>query len=84
MGDTQNAWFIEKILLKWMIWRYPHFRKPPYGNILGFDPVTIGHIEAPTPPQKKWVQILTSLADIDFSVSVLVLVRSFILESQIC
>ena len=28
-GGTQSGWFISwKILLKWMIWRYPHFRKP--------------------------------------------------------
>ena len=26
----QNGWFIGKIPLKWMIWGYPHFRKPPY------------------------------------------------------
>jgi hypothetical protein len=22
-----------KILLKWMIWRYPHFRKPSYADL---------------------------------------------------
>jgi hypothetical protein len=21
-----------KYIYKWMIWRYPHFRKPPFGN----------------------------------------------------
>ena len=31
MGDPQNGWFISwKIQLKWMIWGYPYFRKPPY------------------------------------------------------
>ena len=29
-GGIQNGWFIEKIPLKWMIWGYPYFRKPPY------------------------------------------------------
>ena len=29
-GDTKNGWLIrEKISLKWMIWGYPYFRKPP-------------------------------------------------------
>ena len=28
-----NSWMVYngKILLTWMIWGYPHFRKPPYG-----------------------------------------------------
>ena len=30
MGVPQNGWFIMEILLRWIIWRYPHFRKPPY------------------------------------------------------
>ena len=25
-----DGWFIMEISLKWMIWGYPHFRKPPY------------------------------------------------------
>ena len=29
MGVPQNGWFIETILLKWMIWGYPYFGKPP-------------------------------------------------------
>jgi hypothetical protein len=30
-GGTPSGWFImEKKLLKWMIWGYPYFRKPPY------------------------------------------------------
>ena len=28
-GSPKNGWFIEKIPLKWMIWGYLHFRKPP-------------------------------------------------------
>ena len=31
MGIPQNEWFIVKHPnLKWLIWRYPYFRKPPY------------------------------------------------------
>ena len=30
MGLPKNGWFIVKIPLKWMMWGYPHFRKPPY------------------------------------------------------
>jgi hypothetical protein len=31
MGNPQNGWFILwKILLKWMIWGYSYFGKPPY------------------------------------------------------
>ena len=30
MGVPQNGWFKGKFLLKWMIWGYPYFRKPPY------------------------------------------------------
>ena len=30
MGDPKNGWFIREIPLKWMIWGYPYFRKPPY------------------------------------------------------
>ena len=30
MGVPPNGWFIEEIQLKWMIWGYPYFRKPPY------------------------------------------------------
>ena len=30
IGVPQNGWFIWKTLLKWMIWGYHHFRKPPY------------------------------------------------------
>ena len=29
MGVPKNGRFIEKIPLKWMIWGYPYFRKPP-------------------------------------------------------
>ena len=30
MGDPKNGWFLlGKIPLKWMIWGYPYFRKPP-------------------------------------------------------
>ena len=28
-GVPQNGWFARKTLLKWMIWGYHHFRKPP-------------------------------------------------------
>ena len=31
-GNPPNGWFIVAILLKWMIYGYPHFRKPPYDN----------------------------------------------------
>ena len=32
-GYLNNGWCISwKILLKWMIWVYPHFRKSPYEN----------------------------------------------------
>jgi hypothetical protein len=31
MGVPQNGWFIrENPNLKWIIWGYPYFRKPPY------------------------------------------------------
>ena len=31
MGDLQNRWLISwKIPLRWTIWGYLHFRKPPY------------------------------------------------------
>jgi hypothetical protein len=30
-GTPIAGWFVSwKILFKWMIWGYPHFRKPPY------------------------------------------------------
>ena len=33
-GDIQNGGFIGKIPLKWMIWGYPYFRKPPNGCVV--------------------------------------------------
>ena len=31
MENPQNGWFMrENPNLKWMIWGYPYFRKPPY------------------------------------------------------
>ena len=30
MGEPKNGWLQGKILLKWMIWGYPYFRKPPF------------------------------------------------------
>ena len=29
-GTPIAGWLIREIQLKWMIWGYPHFRKPPY------------------------------------------------------
>ena len=34
MGVPQNGWFMEKIPLTWMIYRYLYFRTPPFGAIL--------------------------------------------------
>ena len=33
MVVPQNGWFIMETLLKWVIWGYHHFRKPPYVTI---------------------------------------------------
>ena len=33
MGDPPKWLFFLKIPLKWMMWRYPHSRKPPYYNM---------------------------------------------------
>ena len=30
IGVPRNGWFIMENLLKWMIWGYPYFWKPPY------------------------------------------------------
>ena len=32
-GGTQNEWFIMEHPLKWMIWGYSYFRKPPYTSV---------------------------------------------------
>ena len=33
LGVPPDGWFISwKIPFKWMIWGYPYFRKPPFGN----------------------------------------------------
>ena len=47
MGVPQHGCFISwKIQLKWVIWGYPHFRKPPYSNLFMF-----GQVEQVVGPQ---------------------------------
>ena len=48
----QNGWFLWKILLKWMIWEDPYFRKHPDAGIGGithpncvFDSPCFGHFK---------------------------------------
>ena len=38
IGVPQNAWVLMETLLKWMIWGYHHFRKPPY---IGMPPLPV-------------------------------------------
>ena len=41
-GGIQNGWFLGKITLKLMIWGYPYFRKPPFGNLAVKIPIFVG------------------------------------------
>ena len=34
MGISKNGWFVRENAVKWMIWGYPYFRKPPYTYLL--------------------------------------------------
>ena len=46
-GTPIAGWLIgENPNLKWMIWRYPYFRKPPDGNM-----------HQPVLPQRNWWQV---------------------------
>ena len=66
MRVPQNGWFRSlesKILLKWMIWRYPYFRKPPYEQCDVHPSIILWNTGWFIGIPRSWIMIIPNLLD---------------------